>query len=168
MAAGYTWVKDSCVYLGDHRVNVSIFPSPVNLLLVTFLILQQKVCTFQVRSFFFNSASVSEDSLSLGTNWATLLLSMVSQPFTADWTQVRNFYGLPLDNFHQPATAWHRSGYYIFAGSAGGHLYIYHVGSSKVVLSLKVHDKNLRALDYDASENTLVTCSFDRTVKVLQ
>jgi hypothetical protein len=84
------------------------------------------------------------------------------------WEQARNFYGLPVEKFHQPATAWHRSGMYIFAGALGGHLYIYHVGSAKVVATVKVHDKNVRGLDYDPIRNVLVTCSFDRTVKVLE
>eukprot|EP00884_Botryococcus_braunii_P021127 jgi/Botrbrau1/7699/Bobra.0159s0136.1 len=86
----------------------------------------------------------------------------------SDWSQARSFYGLPIENFHQPATAWHRSGFYIFVGAAGGQLFVYHVGSSRVVATLRIHDKNVRGLHYDSERNLLVTCSFDRTVKIFQ
>ena len=36
----------------------------------------------------------------------------------------------------------------------------------QVEAQLKAHMKNVRALDYNATTNTLVTCSFDKTVKV--
>lgn len=36
----------------------------------------------------------------------------------------------------------------------------------QVEAQLKAHLKNVRALDYNHETNTLVTCSFDKTVKV--
>ncbi|KAL0056020.1 hypothetical protein WJX82_006755 [Trebouxia sp. C0006] len=84
-----------------------------------------------------------------------------------DWTQTRNFYGLSVEEkFHQPCAAWHKSSFYIFAAAAAGHVYVFHVGTTKVEAQLKAHLKNVRALDYNAETNTLVTCSFDKAVKV--
>ena len=36
----------------------------------------------------------------------------------------------------------------------------------QVEAQLKAHLKNVRALDYNPTTNTLVTCSFDKTIKV--
>ena len=36
----------------------------------------------------------------------------------------------------------------------------------QVEAQLKAHLKNVRALDYNSTTNELVTCSFDKTVKV--
>lgn len=36
----------------------------------------------------------------------------------------------------------------------------------QVEAQLKAHLKNVRALDYNPVSNTMVTCSFDKTVKV--
>ncbi|KAL0031808.1 hypothetical protein WJX79_008498 [Trebouxia sp. C0005] len=84
-----------------------------------------------------------------------------------DWTQTRNFYGLSVEEkFHQPCAAWHKSSFYIFAAAAAGTVYVFHVGTTKVEAQLKAHLKNVRALDYNAETNTLVTCSFDKAVKV--
>lgn len=82
------------------------------------------------------------------------------------WQQVRNFYGLPTEQFHQPCALWHASGFYIVAAAAAGHVYIFHVGTTKVVASFKAHAKNVRALSYDAEQNVLVSGSFDKTCKI--
>jgi hypothetical protein len=44
---------------------------------------------------------------------------------------VRNFFGLPIEKFHQPCAAWHRSGHHIYAAAAYGQVYVFHVGSTK-------------------------------------
>lgn len=36
----------------------------------------------------------------------------------------------------------------------------------QVEAQLKAHQKNVRALDYNPESNTMVTCSFDKTVKL--
>ncbi|KAL4457940.1 hypothetical protein ABPG75_012805 [Micractinium tetrahymenae] len=82
------------------------------------------------------------------------------------WTQVRSIIGLPTEQFHQFAAAWHSSGHYIMAAAAHGGLCIFHLGSAKRVATVAAHAKNLRALAYDARNNLLLTCSFDRTVKM--
>ena len=50
----------------------------------------------------------------------------------AGWHQIRNFYGLPTEQFHQPCALWHSSGFYIMAAAAAGHIYVFHVGTCKV------------------------------------
>ncbi|KAL4426975.1 hypothetical protein ABPG77_009536 [Micractinium sp. CCAP 211/92] len=84
----------------------------------------------------------------------------------AGWTQLRSIIGLPTEQFHQFSAAWHRSGHYIMAAAAHGRLCIFHRGSAKRVATVAAHAKNLRALAYDGTNNLLLTCSFDRTVKV--
>lgn len=45
-------------------------------------------------------------------------------------------------------------------------VYVYHVGSAKVVAVLSGHSVNVRDMAYDPTRNLLATCSFDKTVKV--
>ena len=61
------------------------------------------------------------------------LLCLVDGLCYADWTQIRNFYGLQVEEkFHQPCAAWHSSGFYVFAAAAAGMVAVFHVGTSKV------------------------------------
>lgn len=53
------------------------------------------------------------------------------------------------------------------AAAARGALCVFHVGSARKVATLSAaHAKNVRGLAYDAPHNLLLTCSFDRTVKL--
>ena len=52
------------------------------------------------------------------------------------------------------------------AAAAHGGLAIFHVGSAKRVALLPAHARNVRGLAVDGAANLLLTCSFDRTVKV--
>ena len=61
-----------------------------------------------------------------------LHLPQLHQLCSADFTQVRNFFGLQIeDKFHQPCAVWHRSGHYIIAAAAG-QAFVFHVGTTKV------------------------------------
>lgn len=84
------------------------------------------------------------------------------------WSQTRNFYDLTVEQYQNPCVAWHRGGFYVFAAAAAGWVYVYHVGTTRCVAKIKAHDKNIRGLAYDPAANRLVTCSFDRTIKVLE
>ncbi len=86
--------------------------------------------------------------------------------YRAGWTQVRNLYGLPTEQFHQFAAVWDSSGHYVLAAAAHGWVYVFDVATARVVTKFKAHDKNVRGLAYDAANNLLLTCSFDRTTKV--
>ncbi len=37
---------------------------------------------------------------------------------TSDWSHLRVIFGPPVDNFPQPAAAWHRDSNYIYAAAA--------------------------------------------------
>lgn len=52
------------------------------------------------------------------------------------------------------------------AAAAHGGLCIFHLGSARRVAMVAAHAKNLRALAYDATNNLLLSCSFDKTVKL--
>eukprot|EP00879_Flechtneria_rotunda_P024118 GHRR01025562.1.p1 GENE.GHRR01025562.1~~GHRR01025562.1.p1 ORF type:complete len:131 (+),score=41.17 GHRR01025562.1:293-685(+) len=85
-----------------------------------------------------------------------------------DWTVLRRLYGLDVEKFHNASCAWHRDGSYIYAGASHAAVYVYHVGSAKVVKKLAgQHTVNVRDISYDHSTNRLATCGFDKTVKVL-
>ena len=62
----------------------------------------------------------------------------------AGWRQIRNFYGLAVEKFHQPSAAWHSSGHYIMAAAAAGWVYIFHVGSAKVGFLPNCHCSKMR------------------------
>lgn len=83
------------------------------------------------------------------------------------WSQVRNLYGLPTEQFHQFAAAFSASGRYIVAAAALGAVLVYEVASAKVVATLRAHPgKNVRGLALDGTSNRLFTVSFDRMLKV--
>lgn len=54
------------------------------------------------------------------------------------------------------------------SGAAHATVYVYHLGTAKVVAKLRGHTVNLRALHYDVASNRLATCSFDKAVKIYE
>lgn len=56
----------------------------------------------------------------------------------------------------------------LVAGAAHAAVFVYHLGTAKVVARLKGHTVNVRAINYDALTNRLATCSFDKSVKVYE
>lgn len=54
------------------------------------------------------------------------------------------------------------------AGAAHAAVYVYHVGTAKVVATLRGHTVNVRSIHYDPASNRLATCSFDKCVKVYE
>uniref|UniRef100_A0A061RI05 Uncharacterized protein n=1 Tax=Tetraselmis sp. GSL018 TaxID=582737 RepID=A0A061RI05_9CHLO len=85
---------------------------------------------------------------------------------TASWKQVRNFYGVPHEDFGNPCAALSPSGHYVIAGAAGGSIWVFHVGTAKIVHKIRAHSINVRHLEVDAPSRTLATCSYDKTVKL--
>lgn len=49
------------------------------------------------------------------------------------------FFTLHTQQFHQFCAVWHRDSMYVYAGAAGGAVWVYHVGSGKVAAKLSVH-----------------------------
>ncbi|KAG2447223.1 hypothetical protein HYH02_007963 [Chlamydomonas schloesseri] len=86
---------------------------------------------------------------------------------TSDWSVLRLVFGLPTDQFPQPAAAWHRDSNYIYAAGANAQLCVFHLGSGRLVHTARPHKINVRDIDYDPARNLLATCSFDKTVKLL-
>jgi len=87
---------------------------------------------------------------------------------TSTWRQVRNFYGLPVEKFGNPCAALSPSGQYVFAIATGGQVWVFHVGKSKVIAKLSAHSINVRYLEVDTQHGVLVTCSYDKSVKLWQ
>ncbi|KAF5828188.1 WD40-repeat-containing domain protein [Dunaliella salina] len=75
------------------------------------------------------------------------------------------FMQLAVENFHNFSATWHSDSCHVFAAAAGAQVWVYHVGTGKVASKLNLHKINVRGMDFDG--HRLVTCSFDRTVKVL-
>lgn len=75
------------------------------------------------------------------------------------------FMQLAVENFHNFSATWHGDSCLAFAVAAGAQVWVYHTGTGKVVLKLDLHKINVRGMDFDGRR--LVTCSFDKTVKVL-
>ena len=67
-------------------------------------------------------------------DYAPIALSTLKAEFDTDWQQKRNFFGLPVEKFHQPVALWHPTGHYIIAAAAHGHIYVFHVGTAKVTV----------------------------------
>ena len=87
---------------------------------------------------------------------------------TSDWTLARSLFAT-VEQFHNPVAAWHRDGFYVYvAAAATAEVWVFHVGSGKVVAKLPAHRINVRDLAYDGERNQLLTCSFDKTVKVFR
>ncbi|PNG99211.1 hypothetical protein TSOC_015015, partial [Tetrabaena socialis] len=45
-------------------------------------------------------------------------------------------------------------------------LCVFHLGSGRLVHTVRHHKINIRDIDYDPARNLLATCSFDKTVKL--
>ncbi len=45
-------------------------------------------------------------------------------------------------------------------------VWVFHVGTAKVVAKIAGHKINVRGMDRDQERNLLLTCSFDKTFKV--
>lgn len=54
------------------------------------------------------------------------------------------------------------------AAAANAAVYVYHLGAAKIVAQLRGHTVNVRAIQYDAATNRLASCSFDKTLRILE
>ena len=62
---------------------------------------------------------------------------------------------------------WVGGSAYVAAAAAHGQVYVYSTASAKVVQKVRAHEgKNVRGLWWDEDNGLLLTCSFDRSVKV--
>lgn len=69
--------------------------------------------------------------------------------------------------FHTPCLAWHYCSNYLYVSSGvGGTVEVLHLGSGKSLAHISAHKINVRNLWYDTTRRVLLTCSFDKTVKI--
>lgn len=81
--------------------------------------------------------------------------------------QVNNFYGATNDQYSNPRVCWSHNNTFIYATSQDRSITCWDVKSAKVVKVIKnAHDKLVRDLKYHPKEEMLMTCSYDRTVKL--
>lgn len=80
--------------------------------------------------------------------------------------QLKNIYGVMCDGFSQPRAAWDKTGKYVFATSDDWKVWVIEVATGKWVKKLEGHQGVVRGLDYDAQKEWVVSCSFDKSVRI--
>ncbi|KAJ3178292.1 hypothetical protein HDU87_003604 [Geranomyces variabilis] len=81
-------------------------------------------------------------------------------------TQARNLWGVVADGFSRPRCCWDSSGRYLFATSDDRLVYVFDVASGQVVAKLGGHSEVVRCVAFDADSRRLLSCSFDKTVRI--
>jgi len=80
---------------------------------------------------------------------------------------VRDLYGHKNDGFSQPRIAWSSSGQYIFGNTQeNSDICVWDIASTKMVNRLNGHTGQLRDIFSSEKGDTVVTASYDKTVKV--
>ncbi|TPX60549.1 hypothetical protein PhCBS80983_g01702 [Powellomyces hirtus] len=80
--------------------------------------------------------------------------------------QARNLWGVVADGFSQPRCCWDSSGRYLFATSDDRKVYVLDVSSGQTVAKLEGHTETIRSISFDKERQRLLSCSFDKTVRV--
>ncbi|KAI9021249.1 WD40-repeat-containing domain protein [Hyaloraphidium curvatum] len=80
--------------------------------------------------------------------------------------QAKNIYGTENDGFSQPRCAWSKDGRYIFATSDDFRIWVFEVATGRSVAQLAGHTGIVRDICYDADLTAVVSCSFDKTVRI--
>jgi COMPASS component SWD3 len=81
--------------------------------------------------------------------------------------QLRNFYGVPNDELFTPRHCWHPSGKYFFVNDGDDwSVSVFDVASGRVCAKLHGHKGVVRDLWYDAEKDLLLTCGYDKSVRV--
>lgn len=80
--------------------------------------------------------------------------------------QAKNIYGTENDGFSQPRCAWSADGRYIFATSDDFRIWVFEVASGRNVGQLIGHTGIVRDICYDTDLSAVVSCSFDKTVRM--
>ncbi|KAG0260634.1 hypothetical protein DFQ27_003430 [Actinomortierella ambigua] len=86
---------------------------------------------------------------------------------TGSSLQLQNYYGVPTDGFSTTKHAWDRSGKYFFVSGNDFKIYCFEVGGQqKIVGKLEGHTAAIRGLFMDQERRLLISCSFDKTVRL--
>ncbi|KAF9354683.1 hypothetical protein BGX26_007492 [Mortierella sp. AD094] len=81
--------------------------------------------------------------------------------------QLFNYYGVPTDGFSTPRHAWDKSGKFFYVTGNDHKIYCFQVGGNQeIVGTLEGHTSVIRGLHMDHYRNMLVSCGFDKTVRV--
>ncbi|KND00990.1 uncharacterized protein SPPG_04086 [Spizellomyces punctatus DAOM BR117] len=80
--------------------------------------------------------------------------------------QARNLWGTVADGFSQPRCCWDSSGRYLFATSDDRKICVFDVVSGQIMRKLEGHTDVIRGISFDADAERLISCSFDKTVRV--
>eukprot|EP00051_Salpingoeca_urceolata_P020471 m.307303 g.307303 ORF g.307303 m.307303 type:complete len:430 (+) comp19628_c1_seq3:2188-3477(+) len=81
-------------------------------------------------------------------------------------TQVRTFYGADSDCFSSPRHCWDPSGLYVYGTSQRAEIVVWEVATQKIVATLKGHRSTIRDLKFCDQHAVLVSCGFDKTVRL--
>ena len=80
---------------------------------------------------------------------------------------IRDLYGHKNDGFSQPRIAWSSNGQYIYGNTQeDSSICVWDIASAKMVKMLKGHSGQLRDITSSRGSDTVVTCSYDKTVKI--
>jgi len=83
--------------------------------------------------------------------------------------QIYNFYDLeniPDRELTNPRHCWHPNGKYFFAFGIDSCIRIFDVASKSIVHKLEGHKDMIRGLWFDQDRDLLISCGFDKTVKI--
>ncbi|CAG8642777.1 6730_t:CDS:2 [Ambispora leptoticha] len=81
--------------------------------------------------------------------------------------QIRNFYGAQVNKFSTPRHCWHPSGKYFYVtDDAKGDICIFDVATAKIIARLEGHTSIVKSLWFDVERDLLISCGFDKTIRV--
>eukprot|EP00730_Choanoeca_flexa_P014349 TRINITY_DN6245_c0_g1_i3.p1 TRINITY_DN6245_c0_g1~~TRINITY_DN6245_c0_g1_i3.p1 ORF type:complete len:399 (+),score=96.66 TRINITY_DN6245_c0_g1_i3:90-1199(+) len=84
----------------------------------------------------------------------------------ATQAQLRVLYGASNDGYSNPRLCWHPSSAYILATSQTHDIVCWDIRSEAIAFKLSGHEALIRALVYDEANKMLITCSYDKTVRL--
>ncbi|KAJ3041161.1 hypothetical protein HDV00_009876 [Rhizophlyctis rosea] len=80
--------------------------------------------------------------------------------------QVKNLYGTVADGFSRPRCCWDATGRLLLATSDDQKVYAFDIATTQILAKLGGHAEVVRGLYCDWERNCVVSCSFDKTVRV--
>ncbi|KAF9156813.1 hypothetical protein BGX21_001842 [Mortierella sp. AD011] len=81
--------------------------------------------------------------------------------------QLFNYYGVPTDGFSTPRHAWDKGGKFFYVTGNDHKIYCFQVGGNQEIMGiLEGHTSVIRGLHMDYARNMLVSCGFDKSVRL--
>jgi WD40 repeat protein len=81
--------------------------------------------------------------------------------------RVRIFSDHTCNEYGKPKISWDKTGKYIYSNTEFEHtIYVYSVVTERVVYKLNGHTGSVRDLAYRETDRMLISCSFDKTVRI--